>query len=46
MKSYLENKNFQELYPNIVCFCPEISSGKCYDMENLIEHYQVSEKVY
>ena len=45
MKSYLEEKNFQDIYPNIVCFCPEIASVKCYDLENLIKHYKVTEKV-
>jgi len=45
MKSYLEEKEFQDVYPNIVCFCPEISAGNCYDLENLIEDYKVSKNV-
>jgi hypothetical protein len=38
-------KNFQDVYPNIVCFCPEVSAGDCSDLENLIEKHKVSEKI-
>jgi len=24
-------------FPNIVCFCPDPMSGKCYDIENLLD---------
>jgi len=48
MLSSLEQK-FQNIYPNIVCFCPETSSekltGNCDDLKGLIERHRISEKV-
>jgi len=37
MRSYLNDKKFQRVFPNIVCFCPDIASGECYDIENLLD---------
>ena len=45
MKSYLDKKKFQSVYPNIVCFCPDISAGNCYDVEKLIASCNVPEEV-
>jgi len=48
MKRYLDEKKFQTIYPNIVCFCPDIASGQCYDLENLVESkdYRIPEEIY
>ncbi len=40
MRSYLEEKPFQNIYPNIVCYCPNIMAGHCYDLKNLIDKEQ------
>lgn len=45
MQSYLESKNFQNVYPNIVCFCPDISAGDCDDLKNLLESYNITENI-
>jgi hypothetical protein len=46
MQDYLEDKNeFQSVYPNVVCFCPDVLAGDCIDLEKLIENCKVTEKV-
>lgn len=47
MRSYLEEKKFQNLYPTIVCFCTHIAGGYCYDLENLVKSstYHIPEQV-
>lgn len=47
MKRYLDQKRFQESYPNIVCFCTHLFSGDCRDLENLMneKNYTITEKV-
>ena len=37
MRSYLDVKKFQNIYPTIVCFCTHIAEGYCYDLENLVK---------
>lgn len=47
MLTYLQEKDCQDIYPNIVVFCPDIMAGTCDDLKNLIERHEdeVSEKV-
>jgi hypothetical protein len=47
MRSYLDKKKFQKVYPTIVCFCTHIAGGYCYDLENLVKSdtYHIPEQV-
>jgi hypothetical protein len=45
MRSYLEQKRFQNIYPHIVFYCPDIMAGRCYDLKNLIEKSQIPREV-
>lgn len=47
MRDYIfEEKRFQEIYPNIVCYCTEIQAGGCLDLADFIEDMgQISKEV-
>ena len=43
MRSYLEDKPFQDVYPNIVCFCTDVRTraGDCDDIGDLVATSQI-----
>jgi hypothetical protein len=47
MKDYLDKKHFQDVYPIIVCFCPDISGGNCDDLAELVcsQDYTIPKEV-